>query len=269
MLTGLQWFYLISILLATFAGGYLPLFKQEKAKREGGFPLGEAFTAGVFIALALTLMLPSALHLLNTAAPGVDYPIAAFIAIVSFVFLLFLEHVTEYLRTHLKTAGGAVPDESLSPAAIPIIMTTMIAIPSFFLGTALGISQGAASAFIFVAVMTHKSSAGFSLALKMVRSTLTRTQTFIAFGLFACSTPLGIFFGAEVHQYLGSHIMLIIKGAILSLAAGTFLYMATIHEMQRAPMIEHCRSRKGFLLMLLGFLLTAFVRFLIGEAHRM
>ena len=52
-------------------------------------------------------------------------------------------------------------------------------------------------------------------------------------------------------------------------AAGTFLYMATVHEFRRAPMIANCNTLKGFGVMLAGFLITAFVRFLIGEAHHM
>ena len=61
----------------------------------------------------------------------------------------------------------------------------------------------------------------------------------------------------------------IIKGTILSLAAGTFLYMSTLHELAKAPLIKNCGNKKGFLLMLCGFVITALVRLLIGEAHRM
>lgn len=268
MLTGLQWFYLICILLITFAGGYVPLFRQDKAKRDEGFPSGQAFTVGVFLSLSLTLMLPSAFHLLQQAFPGVDYPIASIIAIVAFVFLLSLEHVTVHIKLKMKITRK-ITDEGLAPASIPIIMTVMIAIPSFFLGTALGVSDTSAAVFIFVAIMTHKSSAGFALALKMVRSTLTRIQTFTIFSMFACSTPIGILVGADVHQYLGGHTMLVVKGAILSLAAGTFLYMSTLHDFRHSPMIANCGSKKGFLFMFCGFVITALVRLLIGEAHRM
>ena len=44
-------------------------------------------------------------------------------------------------------------------------------------------------------ILTAADSADTALALKMVRSTLTRNQTFIVFSLFALSTPIGIFFG--------------------------------------------------------------------------
>jgi solute carrier family 39 (zinc transporter), member 1/2/3 len=213
-------------------------------------------------------MLPSAFHMLNKAFPYMDYPITSIIAILAFVLLLSLEHITGNIREALSKAGKEF-EKDLSPASIPIIMTVMIAIPSFFLGTALGVSETSASVFIFVAIMTHKSSAAFALALKMVRSTLTRNQTFIVFCLFALSTPLGILAGADLHRYLGNDTMIVVKGVILSLAAGTFLYMATLHELRHTPLIEKCSTKKGFVLMFCGFVITALVRFLIGEAHRM
>ena len=264
MLTTFQWISLISILFVTFAGGYFPLFNQEKAKRAKGFPSGESFTAGVFLALSLILMFPSASHLLGKAFPDVDYPIASVILIAVFLFLLGLEHITNHIRKISEPT-----EYNLTPASIPIIMTVMIAIPSFFLGAALSVSATSAAVFIFVAIITHKSSAAFALSLKMVRSTLTRKQTFIIFSLFAFSTPLGIFFGHEIHQYLSSHTMVVVKGSILSLAAGTFLYMSTLHELEHTPLIKNCGSRKGFLVMLGGFAITALVRLLIGEAHHM
>jgi zinc transporter 1/2/3 len=148
-------------------------------------------------------------------------------------------------------------------------MTVMIAIPSFFLGAALGVSSTSSAVFITIAIIIHKSSAAFALSLKMVRSTLTKKQTFILFSMFALSTPLGIFFGQEIHLYLSNHTMIVVKGFILSLAAGTFLYMSTLHELENAPLIKGCGSKKGFLVMFYGFAITAVVRLLIGAAHQM
>ena len=57
------------------------------------------------------------------------------------------------------------------------------------------------------------------------------------------------------------------QGVILSSAAGTFLYMSTLHELRRTPLIVDCRTKKGYLLMLLGFVVTALVRLILAEAH--
>lgn len=264
MLTNFQLFSIITILLATYAGGFFPLSQQQKAKESDGFPLGQAFTSGVFLALSLTLMLPASLHLLNKAFPSVDYPVASIIAIAAFLFLLGLEHITRHIHRNNEST-----QDQLTPPTIPIIMTVMIAIPSFFLGTALGVSDTSAAVFIWVAIMVHKSSAAFALALKMIRSTLTKYQTYLIFSLFALSTPIGIVVGEDIHQYLSAGTMVIIKGTILALAAGTFLYMATLHELDHSPLIKGCSTKKGFLIMICGFLITALVRLLIGAAHHM
>ncbi|MCK5392398.1 MAG: ZIP family metal transporter [Deltaproteobacteria bacterium] len=226
--------------------------------------MGEAFTAGVFLALSLILMYPSASKLLNKSFPDFDYPIVSVLVLCVFLVLLGLEHIIKNIER--KSANT---NNQLSDPTIPIIMTVMIAIPSFFLGTALGISDISTAVFIWIAIMVHKSSAAFALALKMVRSTLTRNQTFIVFSLFALSTPIGIFFGEDIHDYLPSETLVLVKGFILALASGTFLYMATLHDLEHAPLIKSCVTKKGFIIMLCGFIITLLARFLIGEAHHM
>lgn len=94
MLTAFQWFCLVSILAASFVEGFYPLFRQDKARSSGGFPLGEAFTAGVFIALSLTLMLPSSFQLLQTVFPSIEYPVTSIIVLTTFFVLLGLEHLS-------------------------------------------------------------------------------------------------------------------------------------------------------------------------------
>jgi len=265
MLTDFQWMSLIAIVLVAVAGGYLPLFRPERARQAGGFPLGQAFAAGVFLALCLTMMLPSAFALFQKAFFTLDYPVASVIAIIAFLVLLGLEHwIGLVISAAEETSKAAGP-----PGVIPVIMTIMIAIPSFFLGTALGISSTTAAWFILIAIVVHKGSAAFALALKMVRSSLTRPQTFFTFGLFVFATPFGIIVGSDVHQLVGSHSILVVKGTVLSLAAGTFLYMGTLHELRQSPLIQDCSSLKGFMVMLAGFILTALVRLLIGEAHHL
>ena len=262
MLTGFQWFSIFIILVCTFLGGFLPLFHPEKARLLRGFPRGQAFSAGVFLALSLTMMLPSAFHLFSHAFPVLDFPLAAVIAILTFLLLLFLEHTVDQFRRSKDEDGARSP-------VIPIIMTFMIAVPSFLLGTALGISKTEAAVFILIAILAHKSSAGFALALKMVRSTLSRKKVFFLFTLFACATPLGIIVGQHVHNLLGTHAMVVAKAFVLSIASGVFLYMSTLHELKDTPLIVDCCNRKGFAIAFAGFVLTALVRLLIGEVHRL
>ena len=261
MLNMFQWVSFVSILGIALVAGYFPLFRRDLAIQPKGFPLGQAFTSGVFLGLSQAIMLPNGIHLFSKAYPGIQYHLAAMLAIAAFVILLAIG------QTSGRNIANLESTESKTGPAIPVLMTVMIAIPSFLLGTALGVSALASAVLVFVAIIAHKGSAGFALALNMVRSTLTKTQTFFLYGIFAFSTPLGILFGATVHNYLTGHTMLIAKAIVLSLASGLFLYLATLHELRDAPLIVHCRTMKGFTAMLAGFAITMFAVLVLGLAH--
>lgn len=263
MLTGFKLFSLVSILAVSLVGGCLPLTRPERARQPDGFPLGKPFSCGVFLALSLVMMLPSALHLLGKAYPDALVPLPPAIAALVFLLLLFMEHREEEL-----SAKGKRHDDLTSPI-IPIIMTIMIAIPSFLLGTALGVSNTVSAVMIFLAIIAHKGTAGFALALKMVNSTMSKRQVYLLFLFFACSTPFGIITGQEAREWMTGHEMLEIKGIILSAASGVFLYMSTMHGLRDNPLIVQCRNHAGFISMLVGFVLTLGVRFIIGEAHHL
>ena len=265
MLTGLQWFYLVVILLCAFGGGYVPLANPKRARGAAGFPLGEAFSSGVFLALSLTMLLPSSTAVFKQVSPTLNYPVSSVIAILAFLVLLALEHLSGHLISADKEVAAGAP----LPAGIPIIMTSMIAAPSFFLGASLGVSDGDAATLIFIAIILHKGTAAFALALSMVRSTLTYPQTLILFLAFALITPLGILVGGLVREYAVAESTLILKAVILALGAGTFLYMGTLHEMKRATLIEHCCKPSCFAAMLAGLAVTSLVRWIVGEAHRL
>ncbi|QDU09762.1 ZIP family metal transporter [Gimesia aquarii] len=262
MLTTIQWTYLFSILLISLVGGYFPFAKPEQVRTNGGFPQGEAFSSGVFLALSLTMLLPSAFQIFRQQLPELNYPIGSVIAIIAFLSLLAMEHMT----THAIECERIKVKSDRLPARIPLIMTSMIALPSFFLGTTLGMSDNTAATLVFIAIILHKGTAAFALMLTMVRSTLTRSQTVILFTFFASSTPLGILLGGFVHKEFAASTALV-KATMLSLGAGTFLYMGTLHEMKHASLIEHCGKRNCFLIMVAGLVITAIVRFVVGEAH--
>lgn len=261
MLTAFQTFSIIVILGVTLFGGWLPIAHPQRAVSQDGFPLGKPFSCGVFLALSLVMMLPSGLHLLHKAYPESPLPLPPIIAAAAFLLLLFMEHREEELA-----AKGQRTGELTSPA-IPVIMTVMIAIPSFLLGTALGVSGTLQAMMVFAAIVAHKGTAGFALAIKMVRSTLSRNQILALYAFFACATPLGIVLGHGAKDFLSAHEMLEVKGIILSAASGVFLYMSTMHGLRDNPLLVQCRLHRGFVAMLVGFVLTVAVRLMIGEAH--
>ena len=135
MPTIIQTLYLVTIFLSALAGGFLPLAKPGAVKSSDGFPRGEAFAAGVFLALSLLMMLPSAFSVFRQALPDVEYPVSSVIAVSAFVILLAIEHQTGKV-VHGRDAKPASSEADSAPAIIPLLLTGMIAAPSFFLGRA-------------------------------------------------------------------------------------------------------------------------------------
>ena len=267
MLSTIQIFYLVAIFISAVAGGFLPLTKPERVRESAGFPRGEAFASGVFLALSLLMMLPSAFSIFRQVLPAVEYPIASIIAVTAFLILLAIEHLTGQVvqvRENQLEASRVEP----APAIIPLLLTGMIAAPSFFLGVALGVSDGAQANLIFIAIILHKGTAGFALALNMVRSTLTHWQAVLLFLAFASMTPIGLLLGGVTRE-LQPEWLPMFKACVLALGAGTFLYMGTLHELKRAPMIQYCQNPRCFFIMVGGFAVTALVRWIMGEAHHM
>lgn len=237
-------------------GGYYPLVNHHKVKKFRDFAYGKAFTSGVFLALSLTVMLPSAFDLWHQILENVQYPVATYIAIGTFIILLGLEHRLDHIKQEYEQTS----------TIIPIIMTIMISISAFFMGTALGVSNIVAAIMVFLAIMVHKGSAAFALALTMVKSRMTTLQAYLWFIIFALATPLGIILGSLVHQWFASANILLFKTIIISIASGVFLYLGTTHGLRHTPFVIHCHTSKGFLAMLAGLLMTVAVSMLLAYA---
>ena len=253
-------FSIVVILIATLMGGLKPL--RDNRSDAKSYPLGEAFAAGVFLALALVMMLPASFTLFQQALPGVKEPIASLIAIVSLLILLGISHVVRHLEEDGPKTEGAGSNPS-----VPIIMTVMIAIPSFFMGAALGVSETQEAVLILIAILLHKSSAAFALALKLTDSSLSEFRARLIFALFVLATPAGILLGSGLGGKMSSQGLILMRATVLAMATGTFLFMGTLSELQRTPLIQRCRHWRGFLAMLAGLTVTLCARLLIGEAH--
>ncbi|WP_235602862.1 ZIP family metal transporter [Piscirickettsia litoralis] len=134
----------------------------------------------------------------------------------------------------------------------------MLIIHSLLEGTALGLS-GSFSLFavILFAILAHKWAASFALAIQLSKSHLKMKYSLSLFLFFALMTPLGILFGDVISSKL-SHIHSL-EPIFSSLAAGTFLYLGTLHGLNRAVLIEKCCNLKHYSYVVLGFALMAVV----------
>ena len=89
----------------------------------------------------------------------------------------------------------------------------------------------------------------------------------LSFALFALSTPVGILVGGGVAGQIDGHDLLLARATVLAMAAGTFLFMGTLNDLQSAPLIQRCRHWRSFIAMLAGLAVTVCARLLIGDAH--
>ena len=208
------------------------------------------------------MMLPASFHLFGRALPHEDQPIASFIAITSLLALLGASHMVRHLEQDLEDGEPAEGNPT-----IPILMTLMIAIPSFFMGAALGVSETQQAVLILIAILLHKSSAAFALTLKLTDSSLSPAGVRLIFACFVLATPTGILFGSAVGGLLGSESLLLARASVLAMAAGTFLFMGTLSDLQGSALIKRCQHMRGFVAMLAGLGITLCARLIIGAAH--
>jgi solute carrier family 39 (zinc transporter), member 1/2/3 len=241
----------IIILLVAVIGGLWPFYRKAQhiagnVLAEFELPVGESVASGIFLGAGLLHMLPDAAQDFNKA--GYNFPFPFLIAGISFLLLLLLEHISVSLKhraTHLLSS-------------IALLSVTMLSVHSLLEGAAVGLAASfATTLIIFIAIIAHKGAASFALSINLNRSQLSLTNRIIAFSVFAFMTPIGIF-GGDWLLATNQHDTLLTP-IFSSLAAGTFLYIGTLHGLERASLIRHCCSIKEFFFMLTGFILMAIV----------
>jgi len=100
---------------------------------------------------------------------------------------------------------------------------------SFLAGLALGAEPEFADAVVLaIAILMHKSLGGFALGVSLVRYPMPPTRAWTLLGLFAIATPLGIGVGAALGASVEGATRDAIEAILLSLAAGTFAYVAIV-----------------------------------------
>ncbi len=127
-------------------------------------------------------------------------------------------------------------------------------------GTALGINTPIANtAIIFVAIIVHKGSESFALATNLGRSHLPMMRALSIFFLWAIMSPLGVVFGSLLANNLQTHNGQVAAAIFNSFAAGTFLYIATLHKATHVGASGKDNYLQEVLLLMTGLTLMAVV----------
>ena len=229
---------------------------------------GNAFAGGVLGGAGLIHLLSGGAREFRALVPGLNYPLAFVLAGTGFLFILLIEAVVvadhpgpSFLLLHVGPRSGSREGSpqalTVNPHPVIYVLLLALSIHSLIVGTALGAQSSAPKALIvFIAVVAHKTMAGFAIGISYRRSgsTLPRTAPVAVF--FASMTPIGILAGAVVEALISSRRCLWFEAIFDSVGAGTFLYIASVDILRTEFELRGDRWQK-WLLAALGFSMMA------------
>lgn len=252
----LKFIFALSILATTFIAGWYPFRASMKLK--GDSSLGETLATGVFLGAGLIHMLPESSE--GFADLDYHYPFAFLITGLVFLLFLWFEHLCKEIyhkdcKTHNKTLECVTHD---GHPAFAIFAWLMLSIHSLVLGAALGLSKEYPLVImLFLAIIAHKWAESFSLAVQLKKSDMSILKGKIFFFTFMFMTPLGIFLGWYLDHDIKTNSL--IDPVLMAISAGTFLYLGTLHGLERCVLVKQCCNLKNFSFVIIGFLLMAVV----------
>jgi solute carrier family 39 (zinc transporter), member 1/2/3 len=223
---------LLAILAAGAAGGSMPLWRGGSTASPRLLGWGNSFAAGVFLAAGLVHMLPDADAVFRDQ--GFGFPIAFALAAAALTGMLLIEHVL--LPDHVHEEVHVPSDERFGghhghahhDALSAYSALVALSIHSFIGGLALGAEQDTSRILvIFFAIFAHKSAEGFALGVSLARSAISPALARRLIAIFATSTPIGGLIGMALGQAIDGPLAARVEAVFLSLAAGTFMYVAT------------------------------------------
>ena len=266
--------YCLLILLASLAGGWIPLMIRLTHRR---MQLAVSLVAGVMLGVGLLHMLPHALR----DAP--DAPDAVFTwALAGFLVMFFIErffcyhhhdvpaagHEQSTAIGHPHHAGHADPHRAIGDEAHRLTWTGAmvgLTLHTIIAGIALAASVefqshdehfvGLAGLGVFLVIFLHKPFDAMTISTLMTMGAWSKPARHLVNGLFALMIPVGVILFhvglGQVHE--GSHLV----AYALAFSAGTFLCIAMSDLLPELQF--HAHDRGGLSVALLLGLSIAFV----------
>jgi solute carrier family 39 (zinc transporter), member 1/2/3 len=228
----------VVVFMAGAAGVLLAWASRGGAPRERFMAWGDTFAGGVLAGAALVHLLNHGSREFQLVAPGLNYPLAFVLAGVGFLLILLIEGVVvtgppaSEVPLHRGSRGAdheIVPHvHSSEPHTYPFVLLLVLSVHSIIVGMALGAQSSPSRALIvFIAIMAHKSAAGFALGISYRRAGHALRSTIPMAGFFSSMTPLGIMAGTTIEALISPAGRHIFEAVFDSVGAGTFLYIAT------------------------------------------
>lgn len=237
---------LVGIFLAAVLGALLPLLGRWSDRQ---LHLFVAFGAGVFLGTVFFHLIPETI----AAQPDI---LTEFMILNGFMVVLFVERVLVRHRHH-----DCDEEADHRHQVVGISAFIGLSIHSLMAGFALGASFAAPqmALVIFLAIVSHKSVAAFSLATVFQLSDIPLKRALMLLGAFALCTPVGALLSLPlIHTLSDIHVTI-----PTALAAGSFIYVATMDLLPEA--FHDTRKRLGpFVALSIGILVMLLITQLEG-----
>lgn len=265
--------FTLSIFITILLAGWYPLKKKLSTDKHQDIGISDSLATGIFLGAALLHMLPEASTMFHEL--GYHYPFATLITGSVFLLFLWFEHLGKELyahnteHTHKKihnhshnhshSHSHAIHSHNC-PSSTPfaLVAWVMLSVHSLVLGSVLGFAHDFAfMLMIFLAIISHKWAESFAIAIQLYKSNLSQHIQKILFLFFALMSPLGAFIG----WFWGSEVSIntIFNPILIATSAGTFLYLGTLHGLERCVLVARCCNLRDFSYVILGFLFMGLV----------
>lgn len=230
----------ILVFLVSIATVIYPLKHRDALKHPESIELGEALASGIFLGTAFFHMLPDAIATFQVLYGTLAYPIPELICVTGFLLLIFLERLSL-----IRSAS--------SKQAIPYILAIILIIHALTEGAALGVGTTLSqTVMLLIAIIAHKGSESFALCMAMLRHELPHRQVIAIILVFALMTPIGIALGTGITLYSFSRYGELAAAIFNAFAAGTFLYISTLHHVRFHQHTEETQGMLEFGCLVLG-----------------
>jgi solute carrier family 39 (zinc transporter), member 1/2/3 len=199
----------------------------------------DTFAGGVLAGAALVHLLEAGADSFRALDPSIKFPLAFVLAGAGFLLMLLIEGVIvanpDLSQSSLHSGSRGASHEvspqihSSEPHPFIFVLLLVLSIHSVIVGLTLGAQSSAASAVIvLIAILAHKSVAGFALGISYRRAGHSLRGTLPVAAFFSAMTPLGILAGTTIGLLILPVGQQVFEAVFDSVGAGTFLYIATL-----------------------------------------
>lgn len=221
---GWAMFALASLFVVSLFAAVMPLaLRQKLPPSHPFFRISDAFAAGVLVAAAMVHLLPDAAESLPD-----NFPFTEALAVVGAGLMYALDVLTANTSSSyiLATAlGGHSVLEGLA------------------LGAAAGAGRVALFSEVYLAIALHKAFAAFALGATLAADAIPKREASLICLAFAAASPVAAIAALIVVRYaVAAQQTGVVTGALTSLSAGVFLYIAfaeLLHKRQNCGAAGH------------------------------